>query len=71
MKIGQTFFLSFLSPIMILMSVFGLIGKKDNKKIVYLPIGIMGIFLIFEKDVNRALNRRNLFKKIKSFQKVK
>ena len=71
MKIGKSFFLSFIAPLMILLSVVGLTRKQDNKRIFYLPIGLMGIFLILEKDISRTIRRRNLFKKIKSFQKVK
>ena len=71
MKINKTFILSFVAPIMILISAIGLIFRQDNKKIFYLPIGLMGIVLILEKDVSRKLNRRNILKKIKSYQKIK
>ncbi len=71
MNINKTFILSFVAPIMILISAIGLIFRQDNKKIFYLPIGLMGIVLIVEKDVSRKLNRRNIFKKIKSYQKIK
>ena len=68
MKIDKVFILSFVAPIMILISTIGLIFRQDNKKIFYLPIGLMGICLILEKDVSRKLNRRNIFKKIKSYR---
>ena len=71
MKLYKAFIFSFVAPIMILISTFGLILRQDNKKIFYLPIGLMGIFLILEKDVTRKLNRRNIFRKIKSYQKSK
>jgi len=71
MKIDKVFILSFVAPIMILISTIGLIFRQDNKKIFYLPIGLMGICLILEKDVSRKLSRRNIFKKIKSYQKIK
>ncbi len=71
MNINKKFILSFVAPIMILISAIGLIFRQDNKKIFYLPIGLMGIVLILEKDLSRKLNRRNIFKKIKSYQKIK
>ncbi len=71
MKLYKSFIFSFAAPIMILISAIGLIFMQDNKKIFYLPIGLMGIVLILEKDVSRKLNRRNIFKKIKSYQKIK
>ena len=71
MKINKGFILSFVAPFMILISTIGLLFKNNTKKIFYLPIGLMGISIILEKDVRRKLYRKNILKKIKSFQKVK
>ena len=71
MKINKGFILSFVAPLMILISAVGLILKEDTKKIFYLPIGLMGISIILEKDLRRRLDRKNILKKIKSYQKVK
>ena len=71
MKINKRFILSFLAPFMIVISATGLILRKNNKKIFYLPIGLMGISIILEKDVKRRLDRKNILKKIKSYQKHK
>ena len=69
MKINKRFILSFVAPFMILISAIGLILRENNKKIVYLPIGLIGISIIMEKDLRRRLYRKNIVKKIKSFQK--
>ena len=71
MKIDKKFILSFVAPFMILISTFGLILRDNAKKIFYLPIGLMGISIILEKDVRRKLDRKNILNKIKSYQKVK
>ena len=71
MKINKAFLLSFIAPLMILISITGLILRDNNRKIFYLPIGLMGISIILEKSFNRKLNRLNILKKIKSRQKVK
>ena len=71
MNINKAFMLSFIAPLMILISITGLILRENNRKIFYLPIGLMGISIILEKSFNRKLNRLNILKKIKSFQKVK
>ena len=71
MGIDKRFILSFVAPFMILTSVIGLILRDNSRKIFYLPIGLMGISIILEKDVRRRLDRKNILKKIKSFQKVK
>ena len=71
MKINKRFILSFVAPFMILISAIGLIFRDNTKKIFYLPIGLMGISIILEKDVRRRFDRKNILKKIKSYQKVK
>ena len=71
MKIDKRFILSLVAPFMILISTTGLILRDNPSKIFYFPIGLMGISIILEKDVRRRLYRKNIFKKIKSYQKVK
>ena len=71
MRISKRLILSFVAPLMILISAIGLILRDNTKKIFYLPIGLMGISIILEKDLRRKLNRKNILKKIKSYQKIK
>ena len=71
MKISKKLVLSFVAPFMVLISTIGMILREDTRKIFYLPIGLMGISIILEKDVSRKLDRKNILKKIKSYQKVK
>ena len=71
MKINKRFIFSFVAPLMILISLFGLILRNNSRKIFYLPIGLMGIVIILEKGISRQLDRKNILKKIKSYQKVK
>ena len=71
MNINKRFILSFVAPFMIFISAIGLIFRDNSMKIFYLPIGLMGISIILEKDVRRKLERKNIFKKIKSCQKAK
>ncbi len=71
MKIKKIFILSLVAPLMILVSVIGLIFRDNSRKIFYLPIGLIGISIILEKDVRRRLERKNILKKITSYQKVK
>ena len=71
MKINKRFILSFVAPFMILISAIGLIFRENSKKIFYLPIGLMGIVIILERGMSRQLDRKNILKKIKSYQKIK
>ena len=70
MKINGRFILSIVAPFMIFISAMGLILRENTRKIFYLPIGLMGISIILEKDIRRRLDRQNIVKKIKSFQKL-
>jgi len=71
MIINKRFILSFVAPFMILISVSGLIFRDNQRKIFYLPIGLMGIVIILERGVKRQVDRKNILKKIKSYQKLK
>ena len=71
MKIYKRFILSFVAPLMILISSFGLVLRDSSRKIFYLPIGLMGVSIILEKEMRRRLDRKNILKMIKSYQKVK
>ena len=71
MKINKRLTLSFVAPFMILISAFGLTFRDNPSKIFYLPIGLMGIVIILERGISRELDRKNILKKIKSYQKVK
>ena len=70
MKINKIF-LSFVAPLMIFISLIGLIFRDNSRKIFYLPIGLMGIVIILERDISRKLDRKNIVRKIKSYQKIK
>ena len=71
MNINKRFILSFVAPFMILISAMGLIFRDNSRKIFYLPIGLMGIGIILESGISRQLDRKNILKKIKSYQKIK
>ena len=71
MKTNKRFVLSFVAPFMILISAIGLILRDNKRKMFYLPVGLMGISIILEKDVKRRQDRKKILEKIKSYQKVK
>ena len=71
MKINKRFTLSFVAPFMIVASAIGLIFKENSRKIFYLPIGLMGIVIVLGSSISRQLDRKNILKKIKSYQKAK
>ena len=71
MNINKKFILSFVAPFMIFISAMGLLFRENSRKIFYLPIGVMGAVIILERCISRQLDRKNILKKIKSYQKAK
>ena len=71
MKSEKAYIFSLVAPLMIFLSVTGFISRKDSKRIFYLPIGLMGIFIIFEKEFSRGIKRKKILNKIKSYKQTK
>ena len=71
MKFEKAYIFSLAAPLMILLSTIGFISRKDSKKIFYLPIGLMGIFIISEKEISRVIKRKKILNKIKSYKQTK
>ena len=71
MKSQKAYIFSLVAPLMIFLSIIGFISRKDSKKIFYLPIGLMGIFIISEKEFSRGLKRKKILNKIKSYKHSK
>ena len=71
MKFEKAYIFSLVAPLMILLSLIGFISRKDSKKIFYLPIGLMGIFIISEKELSRGLKRKKILNKIKTCKQTK
>ena len=71
MKFENPYIFSLIAPLMIFVSTIGFISRKDSKKIFYLPIGFMGIFIISEKEFSRGIKRKKILNKIKSYKQTK
>ena len=71
MKFEKAYIFSLVAPLMILLSIIGFISRKDSKKIFYFPIGLMGIFIILEKELSRGIKRKKILLKIKSYKQTK
>ena len=71
MKFEKAYIFSFVAPLMILLSIIGFVSRKNDKRIFYLPMGLMGIFIILEKEFSRGMKRNKILNKIKSYKKIK
>ena len=71
MKSKNNFYLTLITPLMILIAFLGFIFRDSEKKNFYVPIGIIGVYLVAEKEYNRKTNRAEILNKIKNFQENK
>ena len=71
MKFEKAYIFSLVAPLMILLSVIGFFSRKNDRRIFYLPMGLMGIFIILEKEFSRGMKRNKILNKIKSYKKIK
>ena len=71
MKFDKGYIFSLVAPLMILLSIIGFISREDSKKIFYVPIGLMGVFIILEKELSRGIKRKKILIKIKSYKQTK
>ena len=62
---------SLVAPLMIIIAIIGFSFSIQRKKIFYLPIGSIGLYLIISRDLNRRKARGVLLKKVKSYHKDK
>ena len=51
---------------MILIAFFGITFRENGRKHFYIPIGIVGIYLVAEQDYHRRTNRAEILNKIKN-----
>ena len=71
MKKKSAYFYSLIAPFMLLLAISGFTFRSQNKKMFYLPLGMISFYLITEKELNRRLKRQDILNKVKFFQKNK
>ena len=67
----KNFFFTLLTPLMVIIACLGFTFRESRKKKFYIPIGIIGIYLVAQREYIRKTNRENILKKIKNFSKNK
>ena len=55
--------------LMILIAFLGITFRDNRKKFFYIPIGIIGVYLVIEGEFNRKTNRKDILNKIKNFSR--
>ena len=71
MNSKNNYFYTLITPLMILIALLGLTFRENRKKYFYWPIGIMGAYLVAEREYSRKNKRGDILNKIKNFSKNK
>ena len=69
MKFKNNYFYTLITPLLILIAFLGLTFRENRKKQFYVPIGIIGIYLVVEREYNKKINRKDILNKIKKFSR--
>ena len=69
MNLKNNYHYTFITPLMIIIAFLGFTFRENGKKHFYLPIGIVGIYLVAERKYHRKTNRAEILNKIKNFSR--
>ena len=58
-----------ITPLMIVIAISGLTFRAHHKKHFYIPIGVVGVYLVAEREYRRKINRYHILNKIKNFSR--
>ena len=69
MKSRNNYQYRFVTALMILIAFLGITFRENRNKYFYIPIGIIGVYLVAEREFNRKTNRYDILNKIKNFSR--
>ena len=69
MKSKNNYYYTLITPLMIFIAFLGLTFRENGKKHFYVPLGIIGVYLVAEKEYHRKTNRAEILNKIKNFSR--
>ena len=69
MKSKNNYQYTFVAALMILIAFLGITFRENRNKYFYIPIGIIGVYLVAEREFNRKTNRYDILNKIKNFSR--
>ena len=69
MKAKNNYKYTLIPPLLILIAFLGLTFRENKNKHFYVPIGIVGVYLVAERAYYRKTNRENILNKIKKFSR--
>jgi len=66
MKFKHNILYTLITPLMILIAFLGLTFRGDDRKPFYVPLGVIGVYLVAERGYSRKIKREAILNKIKN-----
>ena len=71
MQLKNNYRYTLITPLMILIAILGFTFRDNNRKHFYIPIGVIGVYLVAEREYRRKTDRCRILNRIKNFQENK
>ena len=71
MQLKNNYHYTLITPLMILIAILGFTFRDNNRKHFYIPIGVIGVYLVAEREYRRKTDRYRILNRIKNFQENK
>ena len=71
MQLKNNYRYTLITPLMILIAILGFTFRGNNRKHFYIPIGVIGVYLVAERVYRRKTDRYRILNRIKNSQENK
>ena len=71
MQLKNNYRYTLITPLMILIAILGFTFRENNRKHFYIPIGVIGVYLVAEREYRRKTDRYRILNRIKNSQENK
>jgi len=71
MQLKNNYRYTLITPLMILIAILGFTFRDNNRKHFYIPIGVIGVYLVAEREYRRKTDRYRILNRIKNSQENK
>ena len=64
MQLKNNYRYTLITPLMILIAILGFTFRENNRKHFYIPIGVIGVYLVAEREYRRKTDRYRILNRI-------
>ena len=66
MNLKNNYHYTLITSLLIIIACLGLTLRENGKKYFYVPIGVIGVYLVAERGLSRKIKREAILNKIKN-----